>query len=410
MAAMADDNPYGVQAPKAETLKTDTAKTVKVPPVAADTSSKAAVKTGVKKDSVAVKPLFKKAIAKAKADSIKVVQDSLAAVKKNAKADSSASIKADSVKTSTTTPVEKVDTTASTTAADTTAKKPRQRIVRETTINSINEGKGSYRSPKRALFMSLVIPGLGQAYIGQSAFTYARAATYFATDVVLGLFWYQYVVVKHDREVNHYHQFADTYWSQRKYEDSITQQSNSKNFLDLNPARDTYCNAVTASGSELQTGCKDPILPQYSGAFLSEVHGHDYPNSPDSTAAYRATFPNTFDFYSIIGQEQEFLAGWADANVVYGDSAILGTSVQRDQYVSMRAQANRYARMQAWFLGGIVLNHIASALDAALTARYHNKQLYETQSASWYDHLHFDGGLTMDQGWPKTNLTASLTF
>jgi len=75
----------------------------------------------------------------------------------------------------------------------------------------------------------------------------------------------------------------------------------------------------------------------------------------------------------------------------------------------MRAQANRYARMQTWFLGGIVLNHIASALDAALTARNHNRSLYETES-TWYDHLHFDGGLAFDQGWPKTNLKAYLTF
>ena len=95
--------------------------------------------------------------------------------------------------------------------------------------------------------------------------------------------------------------------------------------------------------------------------------------------------------------------------MVFGDSSITGTSAYRDEYVSMRARANRYARMQAWFLGGMVINHIASALDAALTARYHNRQLYETESM-WYDRLHFDGGLVLDQGWPKTNLTASITF
>ncbi len=461
--AIADDNPYAVEAPKAETLKVlDTVKTVSKPtPQPADTaaapkkkvakSSKSVAKKDtvavikkdtavvVKKDSVVVvkkdtvaavkpAPMSKPASvdsAKVKTDSVKAPAKDTTVLKKKANKSSKLAAKKDSVvvlKAADTASKAKVDTLASKpvvkpadtttavkSAADTTGKKPRQKVVRETTINSINESKGSYRSPKRALFMSLVIPGLGQAYVGQSKFNYVRAAAYFATDVVLGVFWYEYVSVKHDREVRNYHSFADTGWSQVKYEFAIQQNSSNKNFDLLNPARETYCNAVVPAGSPLLNGCKNPESgPEYSN-FFSDVQGGEDPNTLDSISAYRGKFPNTFDFYNIIGQEQEFLSGWKDANVVFGDSSITGTSAYRDEYVSMRARANRYARMQAWFLGGMVINHIASALDAALTARYHNRQLYETESM-WYDRLHFDGGLVLDQGWPKTNLTASITF
>ncbi|MBR6918170.1 MAG: hypothetical protein IKN38_08305, partial [Clostridia bacterium] len=36
-----------------------------------------------------------------------------------------------------------------------------------------------------------------------------------------------------------------------------------------------------------------------------------------------------------------------------------------------------YADMQVWFIGGLILNHIVSAVDAAITANAHNKVLYE---------------------------------
>jgi hypothetical protein len=75
----------------------------------------------------------------------------------------------------------------------------------------------------------------------------------------------------------------------------------------------------------------------------------------------------------------------------------------------MRAKANDYARMQAYFLGGMVINHLISALDAALTAHYHNKALYQTET-SWWDRIHLDGGLAWQGFLPATTVSARLTF
>ena len=142
----------------------------------------------------------------------------------------------------------------------------------------------------------------------------------------------------------------------------------------------------------------------------------------------RAQFPNPHQFYEVIGKEQEFITGWKDADSVYlGDSAyyamgsdglplkdghgilVLATTAYQQTYIDMRAKANDYARMQAYFLGGMVINHIVSAIDAALAAHYHNLSLYETES-NWYDRLRLDSRLAWDGYAPVPTVTASFTF
>ena len=85
------------------------------------------------------------------------------------------------------------------------------------------------------------------------------------------------------------------------------------------------------------------------------------------------------------------------------------TTPLQQEYVSMRAKANDYARMQAYFLGGMVLNHLVSALDAALSAHFHNKALYQTE-VQWYERLRLDSQLAWDGLSPKSTVVASYTF
>ena len=326
---------------------------------------------------------------------------------------------------------------ADTAAADTAVAKPkkRKRIVRETTVNTIDELKGRYRSPKKALFMSLVVPGLGQSYVGQHWFNYTRGAVYFFTDVALAYGWHYYVVDKQDRQITKYRRFADAHWSQSKYEDSISRQVlpgyNVSNFELRNPHRPTYCDAVQNQGSqtggELFAGCKELTGNNFS-RFQAFYKGAEANASADSIGRLRGQFNNVQTFYEIIGKEAEFITGWDDANnILIGDStfgligsdgkAQLGadkkplpaTSANQQTYISMRAQANDYARMQAYFLGGIVLNHLVSAVDAALAANYHNKRLYQTETG-WYDRVRLDSYVALDGYAPKPTVVASFTF
>ena len=75
----------------------------------------------------------------------------------------------------------------------------------------------------------------------------------------------------------------------------------------------------------------------------------------------------------------------------------LGKSSNMDKYRSMRNKANDYADLQVWFFGGLILNHIISAVDAAFTENAHNKVLY-SEELSWYDRLHFDSYVNIFNG------------
>jgi Family of unknown function (DUF5683) len=288
---------------------------------------------------------------------------------------------------------------------------PRARVTRETTINPMDQNRGNYRNPKKALFMSLIVPGLGQAYVGQSAFTYARAAFYFGTEVTLGLMWYQYTVVKYDRKTKQYRQYADQYWSQTRYEDSAFNASlivDVESFEALNAQRENFCDAVvpreTSSGATnpIHTGCTELTDTLQTSNYQN--YRNLYANRP------YASYASPVDFYALIGDYQEFVGGWDDVvGLAYSPDSISGTSARRSEYNRMRQQAQDFSRMQAWFIGGIVINHIASAVDAALTARYNNRILYEGE-ARWYDRVKVDGGLAFDAGRPRTHMSARLSF
>src|SRR5690606_35725239 len=147
------------------------------------------------------------------------------------------------------------------------APKKRMRIVRETTVNTLDEIKGKYRSPKKALFMSLVVPGLGQAYVGQHWINYTRGAAYLLADVALIYGWHQYVVVKQNRQVDRYRAFADRNWRQYKYEDSIQVTPRLDDLEKRNSHRESYCESVqerqSPRGQVLYNACKNPESSEY---------------------------------------------------------------------------------------------------------------------------------------------------
>ena len=396
------------------------APTAPLPATPATPAAQAAVPAPVAGDSSRAKDSLKAAAG----DSAKVP-----AAAPTAAADS-AKPAADSVKA----PPAVATTVDSSAYADTTqpgAKKKRKRVVRETTVNTIDDLKGRYRSPKKALFMSMVIPGLGQAYVGHHWSNYARGGFYFLTDVALIYGWHHYVVDRQDAQIAKYKTFADKNWRQYKYEEGIA--SAPDEMSKRNPLRENYCETIqensTTKGNSLLIGCKSPTSAEYD-AFKNQYNDQDWNTdaNPDSVSVRRAQFPNPHNFYELIGKENEFITGWLDGEDIYvGDSAyymddgtgnpvknaadrlVLATTPNQQKYVGMRAQANDYARMQAYFLGGMVVNHIVSALDAALAAHYHNKALYQTET-NWWDRLRLDSHLAWDGYAPAPTVVASFTF
>ena len=297
--------------------------------------------------------------------------------------------------------------------------------VKVSKVNGIDEMKGRYKSPRKALFMSLVVPGSGQMYVGGSNFTYVRGGIYLALEAGLWGGWYYYSVNKYDKQVDKYKKYAQSHYSIGQYEkrmrglynaDAVNYESEfRRRYLGT---RETFCEGIYGTATTHRCYDRDKL---YSN---DAEYVNDFVKNPKSLKEEmkKVKFDSPSEVYQLIADDA-YILGWddiGDEDVAVATSLALEDpnsateplakteSDHQKQYRSMRGKANDYADMQAWFFGGLILNHIISAVDAAITANSHNKALYE-EELSWYDHLHFDSGLSFIDGF-GFNVQASWGF
>ena len=294
--------------------------------------------------------------------------------------------------------------------------------VKVSKVHGIDEMKGRYKNPRKALFLSLLLPGAGQIYVGGSTATYVRGGVYLALEVFMWSGWGYFSIHKYNEQVKKYKNFAKEHYSIGRYESAMHDLYNTDADLygsEFNNrymgTRKSFCEAIY--GNANYGGCyhEDALFAK------DETHLSRFPKPNESSKAKEKTnlalemknfgrsFNNESEVFQLIS-ENAYVLGWEDAEATVASSLNLGDpnsetiplgeSDFMKEYRTMRSKANDFADMQAWFIGGLILNHIVSAIDAALTANAHNKVLYE-EDVSWYDHLHFDSGVSFTDsfGW-----------
>lgn len=242
--------------------------------------------------------------------------------------------------------------------------------------------------------MSLVIPGSGQIYVGGSTFNYVRGGVYLALEAGLWGSWYYYSVYKYNKQVKRYKKYAKEHYSAYNYESKM--QNLYTNVYDDEKAefterylssRESYCKSIYGTASTNKCYTDDAAIASDDRNNLAYLNG--------SFDLYDES-----SYYSLVAGST-YVLGWDDVEDETAISAMnlsdddaetvsLGSSANLLAYRSLRSKANDYADMQAWFFGGLILNHLLSAVDAAWSAHAHNKVLYE-EDVSWYDQLHING-------------------
>jgi len=301
------------------------------------------------------------------------------------------------------------------------------------------EAARRYRSPRKAFFYSLLVPGAGQAYVG----AWAKMAVFAAAEVGLGVGWYQVAVVASREKAREAERFAAKHWRQEKYErqwlrlfaDTSSAGFSSNGRQGLAPNRESYCASLYRDENRSNfLACKEDAPTSSSTHFGQFAKGGVHSDSvgawsESEVQVFRANNIKDQDrFHDLIGRYPEFMGGWEDALdtvstaglKIYFDlmtarvsdpSIVLpsdpwGASQLRLKYLSLRRRSDDLARTQKWFLGGMVLNHVVAAVDAALQATRMNRKLLKLET-TWIDRVEVDGGLAIA---PQMSTHATLAW
>ncbi|MBR2059787.1 MAG: hypothetical protein IJ982_12995 [Fibrobacter sp.] len=287
--------------------------------------------------------------------------------------------------------------------------------VKVSKVYGIDDMKGRYKSPRKALFMSLVVPGSGQLYVGGSTFTYVRGGAYLALEAALWGSWAYFSVYKYNDQVKKYKKFAREHYSIGRYEagmrelvGQLSDETEESRFeTRYMNSRESFCEAIYGNASS--AGCYTANRLFYNDKSHYDRFSVGNPTSLENEIESVGSFYDGSAVYQQIA-DRAYVLGWDDVeepavamnleleNDEPSDGIVpLAKSSNMDEYRSMRSKANDYADLQVWFFGGLILNHIVSAIDAAFTANAHNKTLY-SEELSWYDRLHFDSYVSIFNG------------
>jgi hypothetical protein len=183
----------------------------------------------------------------------------------------------------------------------------------------------SYRSPGRAFFYSLLIPGGGQVYTGSKT----KAAIFLGVEAAL---WVGYFTFHSDgkSKEDEYINYAEQNWSAEQYTNWLIEEK----------------------------GIVDDDSTWYDSNGQPQTFSHHLPDTKNQ------------QYYEMIGKYEQFLYGWQDTDYRSGD--IL--SDLRGQYLTMRDESNdAFGKAKAAAIFSIA-NHLLSAFEAALAAKKFNRQ------------------------------------
>jgi hypothetical protein len=317
-------------------------------------------------------------------------------------------------------------------AAAATAAAPAAKPVTIEDARPINFARNlkDYRSPKLAMLLSLVVPGLGQAYVGKP-FNYFKAGAFIAVEAaIIGVS--AYYNNKGNTRYNQAKNYANSYYS---YDSMVGYYNQLLNFLEKDPSNnmpetlayeklneiyiDTLGTATssftkfynknhpsqdyyhTIGNSEYIHGWKgcEPSLDEIgrvaSGDTLIDnpAYRYRYQRAPDSAGNY---------LVNIIDRTTGQVISAADYQLQYGYSPY-----QRD-YNTMINESNKFYKTATYVLFVILINHVASAVDALISARSYNNWLLGRQT--FWDKISLQPTTAFSGQYLSPGLTMSVRF
>jgi len=237
-------------------------------------------------------------------------------------------------------------------------------------MDSLLNQQAEVRQKKSVFLAALysgVVPGAGELYGG----SYWKAALFFGLEVAG---WTTYMVYDHKGDVSdkNMRAYADKNWNEQRYRSKLYYEAQQKGIPNL-------------PDYELQQVDNGYILTDYGPEVVNSLRFLE--NQPQYTHKLPAT--KTQQYYEMIYKYlAQFGNGWQDADfyLTYSGYENIMTPMMID-YRDMRNDMNHNYNIASSSLNVVLINHVLSALDAALTTRKYNRTLaasFRVQDVQYY--------------------------
>lgn len=277
----------------------------------------------------------------------------------------------------------------------------------------------NYRSPRKAMFRSLLLPGWGQAYAKKEWKTAIFAGV--EVGAIVGIAVMNYLGKEKGREAV---DFAENNYSK-------------DNFVEFYEKYKSYVHTIfETTYGELSTTQIDSVV---NAAIIQDMFFGDSPENFDNntasinleemwegnyyvagwkdfstTPADSATSGYYFDHsgYHLNSTKFSYYAEdttWFINNLETGETGLLGYSNLKKKYKSLRNEERDYYDRGLLFVGLLIVNHVTSAIDAFISAKAYNDEMLEKESV--WEHIGLENKLayTVDGG-VKTTLGIKIKF
>jgi len=260
-------------------------------------------------------------------------------------------------------------------------------IAEVTAVSSVDvEGSlEGYRSPRRAMFFSLAVPGAGQAYVGK----------YWKTGLFVALEAAAIVGAVHFKKEGD--DFQNKAYSH--YDKSFSVDKLDTFLVDL-----TNYGKVQTGGDYANLTEEERIIKVDEVIFGSNIYN-------DSTLTTVQEYLEGFNLDPHKGAQQDIaLQGWLDATPGYtpnsspegefynisgtgmfvdtdnflhlhGGDTRYGSSAYRNEYIDILAESEQNYDLSRAMVIGILVNHVVSATDAYISATRYNRELMNEKNS-----------------------------
>ncbi|MBI9072552.1 MAG: hypothetical protein JEY94_13200 [Melioribacteraceae bacterium] len=204
--------------------------------------------------------------------------------------------------------------------------------------------------------LSAAVPGAGEIYTGN----YLKGAIFLAVEAAA-----IYLAVDYDKQGDDktkvYQSFALENWDPAKY------ARNSIDNFNLDPAdyADLFTNSEMTEINYDRWDLIHKIEGDVSKQDIGKYYSHELASFKDQ------------QYFEMIGKYQQFNNGWKDFNYDENSGFDYHTTLTKnfEDYSVMRGDANDNYNKSSTFVTVMVINHVLSVVDAAISAKWYNDKL-----------------------------------